>query len=54
MSTVPDDLETLLSEVRKTISDNKQFLKKLVDEASEIDAEEEPEAVVGEDDFEEL
>jgi len=54
MPTVPDDLETLLSDVRKTISDNKQFLEKLVDEAIEVDAEDEPEAVVPEEDFEEL
>jgi hypothetical protein len=54
MSTVPDDLETLLMDVRKTISDNKQFLEKLVDEAIEVDSEEEPESVAGEEDFEEL
>jgi len=54
MSTVTDDLETLLLEVRKTISDNKQFLDKLVDEAIEVDSEDEPEALAGEEDFEEL
>ncbi len=54
MSTVPDDLESLLTDVRKTISDNKQFLEKLVDEAIEVDAEDGPEAVAGEEDFEEL
>lgn len=54
MSTVPDDLETLLSEVRKTICDNSQFLKKLVDEALEIDSEEDQEAVDSDEDFEEL
>jgi hypothetical protein len=54
MSTVPDDLETLLTDVLKTISDNKQFLDKLVDEAIEVDSEDDPEVVVGEEDFEEL
>lgn len=54
MSTVPDDLEALLTDVRKTISDNKLFLEKLVDEAIEVDSEDDPEAVAGEEDFEEL
>jgi hypothetical protein len=57
MSTVPDDLETLLTEVRKTISDNKLFLEKLVDEAIEVDSEDEPESAAGEEgeeDYEEL
>jgi hypothetical protein len=49
-----DDLEKLLADVRKTISDNKQFLEKLVDEADEDDSEEETEAVTVEEDFEEL
>ncbi|MDA8430026.1 MAG: hypothetical protein M0T70_12300 [Geobacteraceae bacterium] len=54
MSTVPDELEALLTDVRKTISDNRQFLEKLVDEAVEVDVEDAPEAVAGEEDFEEL
>jgi hypothetical protein len=54
MSTVPDDLEALLTDVRKTINDNKQFLDKLVDEAIETDPEEDSETVTGEEDFEEL
>jgi hypothetical protein len=54
MSTGPDDLETLLTEVRKTITDNKQFLDKLVDEEIEVDSEDEPEVAVSEEDFEEL
>jgi hypothetical protein len=54
MAETPDELEKLLSEVRKTISDNKQFLEKLVDEAIEVDSEDEPETVAGEEDFEEL
>ena len=52
--TEPDDLDKLLADVRKTISDNKQFLEKLVDEAIEDDSEEETEAVTVEEDFEEL
>jgi hypothetical protein len=54
MSSVPDDLDKLLADVRKTISDNKQFLEKLVDEAVEDDPEDETEAVTVEEDFEEL
>jgi hypothetical protein len=54
MSTAPDDLETLLSDVRKTICDNKLFLEKLVDEAIEVDSEDDPEVLAVEEDFEEL
>jgi len=54
MSTAPDDLETLLTDVRKTISDNKMFLEKLVDEAVEDDSEDETETMTVEEDFEEL
>ena len=54
MSTAPDDLETLLTDVRKTISDNKLFLEKLVDEAVEDDSEDETETMTVEEDFEEL
>ena len=50
----PDDLEKLLADVRKTISDNRQFLDKLVDEAVEEDSEEETEAKMAEEEFEEL
>ncbi|MFA7061598.1 MAG: hypothetical protein WC156_12385 [Pedobacter sp.] len=32
MSAEPDDLDKLLSDVRKTIKDNQQFLQGLVDE----------------------
>ena len=39
MTDASDDLDKLLSDVRKTISDNKQFLEKLVDEAIEVDSE---------------
>ena len=54
MSTAPDDLETLLSEVRKTINDNKHFLEKLVDDEIEVDSDDEPENVAAEEEFEEL
>ena len=51
MTELPDDLEILLAEVRKTIADNQQFLEKLVYEAIEVDPEE---ATAGDDDLEEL
>jgi hypothetical protein len=54
MADSPDDLEKLLTEVRKTISDNKQFLEKLKDDAIETDSDEKPEPQAGEEDFEEL
>jgi len=54
MTDVPDDLEKLLVDVRKTISDNRQFLEKLVDESVEDESEDETETKVGEEDFEEL
>ena len=49
-----DDLEKLLSDVRRTISDNKQFLEKLVDETVEDDSRDEPEVTAVEEEFEEL
>jgi len=56
MTDVTDDLEKLLSDVRRTISDNKQFLEKLVDETVEDDLGDETEATatVVEEEFEEL
>ncbi len=54
MAETPDDLDKLLTDVRRTISDNKQFLERLVDEATEVDTEIVPEVVAAEDDFEEL
>jgi len=54
MADVADDLEKLLSDVRKTISDNKQFLEKLVDESVEDDSDDETEDMTAEEDFEEL
>ena len=50
----PDDLDKLLADVRRTITDNRQFLEKLVDEAVEDDLEDETGAVTVEEDFEEL
>lgn len=57
MSTVPDDLETLLTDVRKTISDNQIFLNTLKDDtADEVEDQQEdaPEEEAAEEDFEEL
>ena len=54
MADMADDLDKLLADVRKTISDNKQFLDKLVDEEVEDDSEDEIESVTFEEDFEEL
>jgi hypothetical protein len=54
MSPEPDDLETLLSDVRKTINDNRQFLEKLVDEAIEVVSEDDSETATAEEDYEEL
>ena len=54
MADVADDLDKLLADVRKTISDNRQFLEKLVDEKAEDDSGSEPEAKTVEEDFEEL
>jgi hypothetical protein len=54
MADVADDLEKLLLDVRRTISDNKQFLEKLIDESVDDDSEDEPEAKEVEEDFEEL
>ena len=54
MADVADDLDKLLSDVRKTISDNKLFLEKLVDETAPDDSGNETEAMIVEEDYEEL
>ena len=56
MAEAPDDLEKLLLDVRKTISDNKVFMERLVAEALETDPEPEDDldGDPGEGDFEEL
>jgi hypothetical protein len=54
MADTPDDLEKLLTEVRKTIRDNRQFIETLIDDAIEVEAEDDPEAAADEEDFEEL
>jgi len=58
MAEAPDDLDKLLADVRKTISDNRLFLEKLLDETVQDDSgdapENETEAVTAEEDFEEL
>ena len=50
----PDDLDKLLTDVRKTISDNRLFLVKLADDEIETETDGEEETVTGEGDFEEL
>ncbi|MDD2850363.1 MAG: hypothetical protein PHY09_00485 [Desulfuromonadaceae bacterium] len=54
MAEVPDDIEKLLSDVRKTICDNKQFIEKLTDDAVEIDRGDERDSALPEEGFEEL
>lgn len=54
MSGVASDLEELLSAVHKTISDNRLFLEKLVDETVEEESDDEETTKAGDDDFEEL
>lgn len=54
MAEAPDDLEKLLTDVRKTICDNNLFLEKLLGEATDVDSEDDSEVVAGEEDFEEL
>lgn len=55
MSAGPDDLEKLLGDVRKTISDNERFLRTLLEDAVDADSESEDSEgdQVGEE-FEEL
>jgi hypothetical protein len=56
MPEVTDDLEKLLSDVRKTINDNKQFLQVLVDDATDVSEDPDNTGDEGEagDEFEEL
>jgi len=55
MSSVPDDLDKLLVDVRKSIEDNRLFLKTLADDAADDSCEsDEGEEVKEEEDFEEL
>ncbi len=54
MSEMGDDLDKLLIDVRKTISDNKLFLEKLVDEAVNEDPEDEIAAPEADEELEEL
>ncbi len=48
-----DDMDLLVAEVRKTISDNKQFLSKLLDD-TEDELKEDEENETPQEDFEEL
>jgi hypothetical protein len=54
MTDTADALDKLLFDVRKTISDNKQFLEKLVDETVVDDPDDAPEVAVAEEDYVEL
>jgi hypothetical protein len=54
MAETSGDLEKLLTDVRKTILENKQFIEKLSDETVEDDSYEEVDALVAKDEFEEL
>lgn len=54
MADASDDLEKLLTDVRKTILENKQFIEKLSDETVEDDSDEEADVVEEKDEFEEL
>ena len=54
MNQVPDDLDRLVSEVRKTISDNRLFLEKLEDEEAVPAPGDEADEPIAEDEFEEL
>lgn len=54
MTTVPDDLDKLLSDVRKSIDDNRLFLKALVDDAADGSCESGEEEEKEAETFEEL
>jgi hypothetical protein len=54
MLDAPDELDKLVLEIRKTISDNRQFLEKLVDETVEDDDEDQEDEASTAEDFEEL
>lgn len=56
MSAGPDDLEMLLGDVRKTISDNERFLRTLLDDAvnAGIEPDDAVEDTAGDEEFEEL
>lgn len=54
MAEIADDIDKLLLDVRKTISDNKLFLEKLVDESVEVEPEEYETFPPVEEEFEEL
>jgi hypothetical protein len=54
MSAVPDELDKLLCDCRKTISDNALFLKGLVEDVAEVDENPEGSEEDEEESFEEL
>lgn len=54
MTDETENLEKLLADVRKTISDNRCFLEKLVDETVGDVSDDGTEAITVEEEFEEL
>jgi len=54
MLTATDDLDKLLGDVKKTIDDNRQFLKVLLDDATDGECEVVEEADKDTETFEEL
>lgn len=54
MAEAPDYIDKLLTDVRKTICDNRQFLEKLANEAIEVDSDDDAESAALAEDFEEL
>lgn len=54
MSTVPDDLDKLLGDVKKTIDDNRLFLKAFMDDAADGECEDIEDADKDAETFEEL
>lgn len=54
MSNVPDDLDKLLIDVRKSIDENRLFLKSLADDVDDVAGEEEDKEDKESEVFEEL
>jgi hypothetical protein len=55
MSTPPDDLENMLNEIQKTISDNQRFLQALMDDTgSEESADDDEDEGSTSEEFEEF
>lgn len=55
MTDTPDEMDKLVADVRRMISDNRNFLDKLLDETEdELKEEEESNEITADDEFEEL